>query len=546
MDISMVKPGQVVNAEMYYGFAVGDKGVTLGYQNGVWDHVNRATDNMLWSVYTVSPTLAFACGEKGDIEQYGYRPLPIDGLVWQDLSVVGGFEGALHSISMGSYRDGWAVGDSGAMMHGVMQGAPHSGRYEWYVFSWSPVLTVTNSSLFGVHMFSEDEGWAVGGVWTGSNPKGTVVHYLNGIWAAEDIGDSLLTNVSGVSPNDVWAVGLNGVMVHYDGSQWQAVDRLTTAHLRSVEMISTSSGWASGDDGTLLHYRDGEWHLASDVRVDRDLTYRGIDFSSGEGWMVGEWGLIMKYREEDGAWVSVTSPTNNDLYSVWSLTNNDAWTVGAADDDGTTILHWNGDVWERVYNPDMALPAAGLRTIEMVSGREGWTMGEPVGDPPSALTMRYDGVRWFQPLERSPSPNTIRSLDMVSSTLGWAVGDWNHSTVLYDRNVADRWDAYGTCTADIYDFQSVGVGISMTMPPAPAEPLEWDAWAAGIDYGGHGGGLLLCGETNPQVWLHFEPCAGPNRFRPTWEAHGWWSSGLIPPAHLPPSMEDILSGLNLP
>jgi len=187
-------------------------------------------------------------------------------------------------------------------------------------------------------------------------------------------------------------------------------------------------------------------------------------------------------------------------------------------------------VWERVYNPDMALPVAGLRTIEMVSDREGWTMGEPVGDPPSALTMRYDGVRWFQPLERSPSPYTIQSLDMVSSTLGWAVGDQNHSTVLYDRSVADRWDEYGTCLADIYDFQSVGVGISMTVPPAPAEPLEWDAWAAGIDYG-TGDGLDLCGEHNPQVWLHFEECGDANRFCPTWppepEAYGWCGTGIV-------------------
>ena len=152
-------------------------------------------------------------------------------------------------------------------------------------------------------------------------------------------------------------------------------------------------------------------------------------------------------------------------------------------------------------------------------------MGEPVGAPPSALTMRYDGVRWFQPLERSPSPYTIQSLDMVSSTLGWAVGDLNHSTAIYDRKVADRWDEYGTCLADIYDFQSVGVGISMTVPPSPAEPLEWDAWAAGIDYG-TGGGLDLCVEHNPQVWLHFESCAGTNRFCPTWPTeldygHDW-------------------------
>ena len=58
---------------------------------------------------------------------------------------------------MVSVTDGWAVGDSGAMLH-------------WDGTSWQNVPSPAPYSLFSVAMVSETDGWSVGS-------SGAILHY---------------------------------------------------------------------------------------------------------------------------------------------------------------------------------------------------------------------------------------------------------------------------------------------------------------------------------------------------------------------------------
>ena len=51
--------------------------------------------------------------------------------------------------------------------------------------------------------------------------------------------DSYLFGVWGTSPTDVYAVGLGGTIVHYDGSSWSPMDSGTDRELWQVWGISS-------------------------------------------------------------------------------------------------------------------------------------------------------------------------------------------------------------------------------------------------------------------------------------------------------------------
>jgi hypothetical protein len=52
--------------------------------------------------------------------------------------------------------------------------------------------------------------------------------------------------------NDVWAVGLNGAIVHWDGTQWSQEESGTAAELDGIAGSSTDA-WAWGQNGVILH-----------------------------------------------------------------------------------------------------------------------------------------------------------------------------------------------------------------------------------------------------------------------------------------------------
>ncbi|MEJ2600606.1 MAG: hypothetical protein P8Z00_19895, partial [Anaerolineales bacterium] len=75
-----------------------------------------------------------------------------------------------------------------------------------------------------------------------------------------------------VSPDEGWAVGADGLIMHYINGSWQQVDSPTGNTLWSLAMISANEGWAMGSGGTVLHYQDGSWqgvnlHLPPDCNL---------------------------------------------------------------------------------------------------------------------------------------------------------------------------------------------------------------------------------------------------------------------------------------
>ncbi|MGZ6361972.1 MAG: hypothetical protein ACXWP0_09850, partial [Ktedonobacterales bacterium] len=217
--------------------------------------------------------------------------------------------------------------------------------------------------LHSVSMVSAFEGWAVGGqAWnTSRNDEGSgttmLYHYKDGRWtpvyipisdpAISDGSYPVLQAVSMRSATDGWAAGsfvkgaVKAFFLHYDGTSWKEVDPVVPhselqylapgkprvpafMDLSDLQMVSATDGWAAGgahtQDGgfALLRYTGSAWVSAT---VDDPRCYETaptgytcrfvrLDMvSPQEGWAVGGSGEINQTQQSDGKQV-MTSDTS--------------------------------------------------------------------------------------------------------------------------------------------------------------------------------------------------------------------------------------------
>jgi hypothetical protein len=125
-------------------------------------------------------------------------------------------------------------------------------------------------------------GWAIrhwdGATWTDMTPSG-IFGGLNDVWAA--------------ASDDVWVVGVDGLLLHYDGSTWTQVPSGTAASLLGVSGRTADDVWAVGLNGTLLEYDGVAWApVASPLEADYwDVAVRG-DVVVFAAWHLGLLALV--------------------------------------------------------------------------------------------------------------------------------------------------------------------------------------------------------------------------------------------------------------
>ena len=93
------------------------------------------------------------------------------------------------------------------------------------------VLLCAAASVVHAQSVCSSDGWC----WSNPLPQG------NPLWS-----------VWGSASTDVWAVGLGGTILHWDGSAWSPVASGTVNSLTSVRGSASNDVWAVGD-GTILH-----------------------------------------------------------------------------------------------------------------------------------------------------------------------------------------------------------------------------------------------------------------------------------------------------
>jgi len=174
-------------------------------------------------------------------------------------------------------------------------------------------------------------GWS----WVNPLPQGNTLH---AIWES--------------APNDVWAVGDLGSMVHFDGATWTPWPSGTTCGLRSMWGSAANDVWAVGDCGTVLHWNGTTWSPVPSGTTSDLIDLWGIGpsaiWAAGTG-NVADPGVLQQW---DGTSFSTAFTNASATFdAVWASSASDVWVVGQGPGGGVKYWNWNGQAWTNPTAP---------------------------------------------------------------------------------------------------------------------------------------------------------------------------------------------------
>lgn len=269
--------------------------------------------------------------------------------------------------------------------------------------------------------------------WSSPKPQGNAV---KSIWA--------------VAPNDVWAVGDVGLLLHYDGSSWKKVSLGLTEGLSAIWGTSASNLWIVGEKGKIVHYDGATWTVDTTSGTTRDLS-AVFGFSADDVWAVGSNGTAVRRLKGAAGWIPAITSTTNWLYGLWARAANEVYAVG----EGGYILKYDGTAWSRMTN----MNSQHLLSV-WGSGSKTYAVGF------SGTILELVGTTWTI----VPSNTTNALLSIFSPSVGKFVVAGEAATVLRSSGGAFTKDNNLPSVANLFTARGTG---------------DNDLWA-----GGSGGKLI--------------------------------------------------------
>ena len=231
----------------------------------------------------------------------------------------------------------WAVGAVN-MQEGVTAIIKWDGS-KWNYHPW-PEATIY--SIFG---FSENRIYVGGSfgsfgfaaIWDGIKWSETNFfnYFPNGdtVWA--------LRSIWGSSPDDVWAVGSLGTIVHCNGVEWKKVESPVGIGLGDIWGLNSRDIYAVTTDlfsqSTVLHYDGNNWNKLENTPP---VLFNSIWFSKdGKGYLVG----TSVYSFENNVFTEISIGHDALLTTVRGRNSADIFIVA---DSKARVYHYNGNEWK--------------------------------------------------------------------------------------------------------------------------------------------------------------------------------------------------------
>lgn len=260
----------------------------------------------------------------------------------------------------------------------------------------------TTQTLYGMFALSPTDIWAVG-------VAGTTMHYDGTSWRTVPVPGAYssyyLNAVWASGPNDVWAVGEVGLILRWNGTAWALSNNAAMYDLNGVWGWSPTNIMTCGSQAYCYRWNGSSWVDTSPSGTTKMYGVYGA--SPTDIWVSGAGGTIFRYT---GAWTTQSAPsTTADLRYVWGRSANQIFMVGANE----TILTWDGTQWRRVRNSVTGVnlnAIFGDDTGMFVVGNNG-TFLRSTAAPYDMWTPTNSGVS-----------SSLFGITLDSKGLGWVVG----------------------------------------------------------------------------------------------------------------------------
>ncbi len=386
----------------------------------------------------------------------------------------------------GDYRSSsYPIYDLWGLDNGVLLAAGYGGtvlRYDGV--DWNPIPTDFDDWLISIIAFSESDIYVAE-----SFPGNRIRHYDGVEWTLIGTAPTGIHQLGGSGPNDIYAVGFEGMMTHYDGATWTPVLGFSSIDITSVWSIAVDDVLALQQGSQLYHFDGIDWTLvgsdttasyfsdmwgtsASNVWfVDRNgglSHFDGIDVTEyglpNDGLMsvwgddqggvhaVGDHGSLLSFDGSD--WTAhSTAAAYEKLNAVWGLSPDDIYAVGSLevvlhyDGNDWTKVHptmfsvWFNDIWASATDDVFAVGKRGIRHFDGVdwegmddglrhlllphNGIHGFGPDDVVVVGDWGAIVRYDGVEWTIVRDPDPGLGELFAVWGAAPDDIWAVGPQN-------------------------------------------------------------------------------------------------------------------------
>lgn len=266
----------------------------------------------------------------------------------------------------------------------------HHATLQSYRWSYWVITLILGHMLLIKPLYAQDSSG-----WQNQLPQG---HLLSGIW--------------GNTPENLFVVGDQGTLLHYDGAAWQTMASHTTTQLTTVWGSTTGQVFVTSQAGQLLRYTGSIWELAYQAPTaltalwgssDNDIFVAGIDgaifhyqdqqwtevfrvptalfthiwgSAANDVFVAGWQGAIFHYNGQQ--WTPMVTGTSTWLKGIWGSSATDVFAVGK-----NTILHYDGQQWTPMTPP-----------VPMHLNRVWGTAADNVFAVGENGVLHYDGQQW--------------------------------------------------------------------------------------------------------------------------------------------------------
>jgi hypothetical protein len=285
--------------------------------------------------------------------------------------------------------------------------------------------------------------------------------------------------VSERAPDDVWAVGGIGLVMHYDGTTWTR-QYVGTTDLHGVAAIAADDVWIAGYRGVVAHFDGSGW---TEGALPVSPTYGVPDTNAmwatarNDVWVGAFGGVVSHYDGASWTTTDVAAPFG-DFWEVWGSARDDVWFFG-----DNEAVHWDGtqfvtgaptgvqgvgwgysrtDVWGADVNGGLRHDANGTWTPVAASTQFSYSGGWCPG-PDEAWIVTYDGKIVHATPTITATPLDAPDFSVLWSVAGvagdaWAVGaggrQWHFDgttwTPLYPPLTGTLTSISGTADDDVW------------------------------------------------------------------------------------------------
>lgn len=222
---------------------------------------------------------------------------------------------------------------------------------------------------WGMNVFSAGAGHRI--IVGGSPDTGRLTVETGGVWTAATLpADTPLLNwVHGFGPDQLTAVGRQGTVLDWNGESWARIDTPTDADLWGVWGATPDDLWAVGGDGvtpggaTLIHFDGRVWETVTPPTLTApsvNAFFKVWGSGANDVYIVGQHGALLRW---DGSALSeIVLATAEDLVSVWGTGPDEVVVVGGRSNG--MAARWDGASWT-VAN---LAPLAGLNGVWLRPG----------------------------------------------------------------------------------------------------------------------------------------------------------------------------------